>query len=267
MVKRIARQMKIRAALPMPLILLIVLFSVLFAWGEMANLQPTNTLGDAMLNAFGGCMWSEEVDVHEIISWMMVFIPSGLAACVVLSQNVFFLQAMTGYRYRRPLQWYTAIMRRVLLTTFLTAAVQVACVLLFAVCTGHTGWAVWIEDADGFTVQTMVQPCLAPVLFMLYDALIVLMAAVVFLITRKMTWYYGAFLLPSLLGAFTCSNIDKTSLYNPIHFGMARRLSVEGSTGVMPAVAVGGMAACLLMIFIIGLVFCQLTSPFDRMNE
>ncbi len=92
MVKRIARQMKIRAALPMPLILLIVLFSVLFAWGEMANLQPTNTLGDAMLNAFGGCMWSEEVDVHEIISWMMVFIPSGLAACVVLSQNVFFFR-------------------------------------------------------------------------------------------------------------------------------------------------------------------------------
>lgn len=266
MVKRFFRQAKVIVALPLSLILLILLFSVLFAWGEMANLQPTNTLGDAMLNAFGGCVWSEEIDVHEIISWMMVYIPSGLAACVVLSQNVSSLQAMTGYRYRRPQRWYAAIMGRVLLTAWLTAAVQVICVLLFAVCTGHTGWTVWVEDLDGFTVQTMAQPCLAPILFMLYAALIVMTAAVVFLITRRMTWYYGAFLLPSLLGTFTCSNIDKTSLYNPIHFGMARRLSIEGSAGVMPEIAIGGMVICLLLVYLVGLTFCCLTSPFDRIN-
>ena len=56
MVKRMARQMKIRIALPLPLFLLIALFSVLFAWGETANLQPTNTLGDATLNSFGVCV-------------------------------------------------------------------------------------------------------------------------------------------------------------------------------------------------------------------
>ncbi len=267
MIKRFFRWVKVLVALPLSLISLIFLFSVLFAWGEIANLQPTNTLGDAMLNAFGGCVWSEETDVHEIISWMMVYIPSGLAACVVLSQNVSFLQMMAGYRYRHPLRWYTAIMGRILLTTLLTAAVQVICVLLLAASTGHTGWTVWVEDVDGFSVQTMVQPCLAPILFMLYAALIVLAASVVFLITRKMTWYYSAFLLPSLLGAFTCSNIDKTSLYNPIHFGMARRLSVEGSVGVMPGIAIGGMGICLLLVYLAGLVFCCWTSPFDRINE
>lgn len=266
MVKRIFRQAKVLVALPPSLMVLILLFSLLFAWGEIANLQPTNTLGDAMLNAFGGCVWSEEIDVHEIIAWMMVYIPSGLAACVVLSQNVSSIQMTAGYRYRHPLRWYSAIMGRVLLTALFTAAVQVICVLLFAACAGHTGWTVWVEDLDGFTVQTMVQSCLAPILFMLYAALIVLTAAVAFLITRKMTWYYGAFLLPSLLGAFTCSNIDKTSLYNPIHFGMARRLSIEGSAGVMPEIAIGGMVICLLLVYLVGLVFCRLTSPFDRIN-
>ncbi len=265
--KRFFQQIKVHVPLPLSLVVVIFSFSVLFAWGVTANLQPTNTLGDALLNAFGGCVWSEETDVHEIIAWMMTFIPAGLAACVVLSQHVASLQAMTGYRYQSPLRWYGAIMGRVLLTTLMTAAVQVACVLLFAACAGHRGWAVWVKDMDGFSVQTMVQPCLAPVLFMLYAALMVLAAAVMFLITRKMTWYYGAFLLPSLLGAFTCSNIDKTSLYNPIHFGMARRLSVEGSTGVRPGVAVGGILVCLLGVFLIGLVDCLLTSPFDRINE
>lgn len=258
---------RIRISFPPAFVCVLLFFSVISAWGYASGLQPGDTLGNALMNAFGGCIWAEEVDVHEIISWMMSFIPSGIAASIILFYRLSRLLPVEGYRYGHVLRWYCSLMMQIALTVCSVALVQIFCVLLFARCSGHTGFSIWVNDMDGFTVQSTLQPCLAPILFLLYDQVIVLLSSVVYLYSRRMNWFYAAFLLPSLIGTASFSKPGRSSLLNPIHFGMACRLSVEGGYGVMPTVACGGLLIAVFIIYVCGGIYCFFSSPFDRTNE
>lgn len=259
--------LRLRRGFPPAFCGVLLVFSFVRAWGITANLRPGHTVGDALLNAFGGCIWSEEVDIQYDVGWLMIFIPVGIAACFVASQHMAGWVRMSGYRYRSVSHWYRAFMGEVMLAAGVAAVIQILCVLLLAVARGSTGLTVWVEDADGFSVQNIVQPCLSPLLFLLYGEAVTLAAVDAFLVLRKTTWYYVVFLLPSLIGSVACSNPGKTSLWNPIHFGMARRLAVEGGYGAQPAVACCGLILLMIVLWMLGGVYCRFASPFERSYE
>lgn len=255
--------LRLRRSFPPAFLCVLLAFALARAWGIAANLRPGQTIGDALLNAFGGCIWSEEVDIQYDIGWLMIFIPVGMAGCLAASRHMTGWMRMSGYRYRSVLHWYRAFMGEVMLAACAAAVIQMLCVLLLAVARGFTGWSVWVEDADRFSVQNTLQPCLSPLLFLLYGEVITLAAVDAFLILRKTTWYYVVFLLPSLIGSVACSDPGKTSLGNPIHFGMARRLAVEGGYGVQPTVACGGLILLMIALWTLGAAYCRLASPFE----
>lgn len=258
---------RMRRDFPLPLTLALMAFSLIMAWGHAANPQPGDTLGDVLIFAFGGCIWSEERDLHQIISWMMAFVPSGIAVSMALFSRLSGLSTMEGYRYGHVLRWYGSLMAQMAGIAALVALLQIGCVLLVAFLGGYRGFSVWVNDVDGFLVRNELLPCLTPLLFLLYDEVIVLFAVAVYLLARKMTWFYVAFLLPSIVGAMTFSNPYKHSMFHLVSFGMAYRMSVEGSPGIPPALACGGLLAALALILLLGGVYCLLVSPFDRKAE
>lgn len=260
------KRIQLKKCLSPSFICIFTAFSIIRAWGYIASLHPGDTIGNALLNAFGGCIWAEEIDIHEIISWIMMYIPIGIAACIITADQTSGLMLMEGYRYRSVLQWYVSFSWHLILTVCIVIGVQIICVILLAAMSGYTGFTIWVNDADGFIVQSFVQPCLSPLLFLLYGEVMTLSAAIVLLASRKMTWYYTTFLLPSIIGCITFSNPGRTSLLNPIHFGMARRLSVADCYGVQPMVACIGLLAILIIVLILGGVYCRLSTPFDHKN-
>ena len=267
MIRQNRHILKLRMGLPFPFFCILICFSIMIAWGHASNLRPGDSMGALLLNTFGGCVWTEEADVHEIISWMILFLPSGISVSIILSSRLSGYLSMEGYRFRKTLRWYTSLTAHIILTVLIIALIQIAFVFLFAVCYGYTGWNVWVEDIDGFTTLNTLQPCLAPLLFLLYDELIILISTVVYYISRQMTWYYIALLCPSACGVMAYSNPSVDNLWNPIHFGMAHRLSVEGGYGVQPLVACLGLMALTVVTIILGSIYCCTLSVYDRKTE
>lgn len=259
--------LRLRRGFPPAYFCILLAFSLAHAWGITASLRPGNTLGNALLGAFGGCIWAVEVDLHACIGWMAGYLPMGIAACIAVSQHMAGWMRMAGYRYRSALHWYGAFMGDVMLAACVAAVIQILCVLLIAAGRGYTGWGIWVDDADGFSVQNRLLPCLAPLLFLLYGEVITLTAVDAFLVLRKMSWYYAVFLLPSLVGCVGFSKPAERFLWIPVHFGMAHRLSVEGGFGVQPAVACGGLMMLLTALLIVGGAYCRFSPPFDRSYE
>ena len=252
---------------PLPFLCVLLLFSCMVALGQIRDVSSETTLGQILVNSFGGCNWMEEIDLQYIISWMMLYIPAGISASIVLANRTSGFMRMEGYRYGKVLRWYASLVGQVMLTVGVVMLTQVLFVVVAALCSGHTGIGIWVNDADQFLVQNTVRSALTPVLFVLYGEVITLLASVVFLVFRNMTWYFVALMLPSLLGAACCSRLTRSSLFNPLHWGMSLRLSVEGCSGVAPALAAGGLVAVCAILIVIGGVYCCLTAPFDCASE
>lgn len=255
---------ELRIAFSPILILVILCFSVMLAAGHATALLPMDTIGNQLINEFGGCIWSEEIDIHEILNWFIIFIPSGLAVSAFLHHKLYGILSMQGYRYRHTIRWYMSLMVQCIAIVFLIAAIQFLFSILIAYLGGHRSFSIWIQDADGFVISNESVALVAPILFVMYNTFIVFCAVIAYLVFRRMTSYYLVLIVPSLLSALFLSRPSKDNLYHLISCGMACRLSVEGSFGVPVGRAVITLLLAFSLVCLLGGFYSCFVKPFDK---
>ena len=246
---------------------MLLMFSVIIAWGHAASMLPTDTIGEMLINEFGGCQWTEEDSISEVMRWLLNYLPSGIAVGIYLHHKVHGMLSMEGYRHRHTIRWYTSLVFHCLIIVLCVVMVQVCCSVLLSFFYGHRGLTIWIQDADGFTVVSDIQPRLAPILFFLYDTVVVLSAVIAYLAFHRMTFFYYVFILPSLVAAMFFYKPFDINLVHLVNHGMACRLSVEGEFGVPVHQAIRSLITTLVMVGVGGGVYCRFIAPYDKKFE
>lgn len=248
-------------------IFILLMFSVIIACGNAASLLPTDTIGNMLINEFGGCIWAEENELGAVMSWFLNYLPSGIAVSIYLHYKVHGMLSMEGYRHRQTIRWYASLVFHCLIIVLGVVIMQVCCSVLLAFLNGHRGLTIWIQDADGFTIASDIQPRLAPILFFLYDMIVVLSAVIAYLAFHRMTFFYYVFILPSLVAAMLFYKPFEINLVHLVNHGMACRLSVEGEFGIPIHQAIRSLVTTLVIVGVGGGFYCRIIPPYDKKFE
>lgn len=189
--------------------------------------------GDVLLECYGGMAWADPVVSFSAISrWTMLLLPPMLGVALNVEREMGARCCITMNRYRSKTAWWTYKGAALILYVVISAGVMLMATTLASYAAGARGFAVYGEDADGFSVLRADIVWMTMILFTCHVLMLAQLQIFVHSVSNDARLGILFTIVPVVLSAMMASNVDH--LFNehvPYNWGMILRTNLFSSSG------------------------------------
>ena len=218
----------IRAFLSRATMLPAMLIPIMVALCKPVFQTLRHSIGDLWIGVFGGFYWFEpQVDFTPLGLWIVLLLPPMMGVALSLEREFSSRVHLTMLRFRTRLRWWSSKSIAVFVYSVLCSAVMFLSVAALGWLTGADGFAVLLEDADGFLTPHYLVLLQCFCLFTGQIIMLTQLQALVHLAFGRMQLGVIAYLLPCIACLISYSVFDRMgNAFVPYNWGMILRSDI-----------------------------------------
>jgi len=195
-------------------------------------LEGGYSIGDLLMNAFGGIYWFEPEASFELIGyWVLALLPVMFGIALNLNRELGGRTYLSIAKFPSRWEWWISKWVSLSCYTVVASACMFLTAVVYGLLTGHTGFGVIMEDTDGFPFRDSFVVFRLFVIFTLHLLMISQVQIFFHVLTNRAQAGFIAFLLPLIYCVITYSIFDRS--FNemvPYNWGMILRSEIFSSS-------------------------------------